>query len=575
MIHEANRDPGFATPLGSGPPVSPNTNPGGVYFVVPPWPSLRRLTARSSTCSPGRRSRSIALPRNIAEWFTNLSNGGTGPGPESEPLWEPWRPVDVGSPSPRRAAAAGTPMTVLPKKATLNERQRRLLEFLKEQERRNATFGPDEIAAATGYKRDSVRTNMTEGHWSQVVVRAGKDRFRAGPVSSLSEREFHARISQSKRVQAFGYRCSNPLAAGLLSRSRDNMVLALELYNRPSLINRLDGFVMLFCAAWEQMLKAQLIERDGEDSIFHSYERGQTRRSIGLTNCIERVFDGGGPVRRNLEDIQEFRDRAVHLLMPPLQPLASRLFQAGVLNFARHFREQAGEPFVPHSAVGLLTLVNDLSDPQTVGFDAAYGAKTAEELAALIEQLSSAVRDENSWSYAVPITYRLVFSDKGVASDFTVTKLAHDALDARTIAVIEKPRERKHTHPYLPRRAVTEIGKRLEADLSTSQLAQHLGVRAGATAAFNTFDFEAVQFVERWRTANNEFHHHDDEIHRRWFSQRAIDVAVEKICKDAEYLKRARASLKASRSRSSLGSESMAPEAVATGPGPQGGRKRK
>lgn len=34
------------------------------------------------------------------------------------------------------------------------------------------------------------------------------------------------------------------------------MMLALELYNRPSLDNRLDAFVLCFCTAWEQLLKA-------------------------------------------------------------------------------------------------------------------------------------------------------------------------------------------------------------------------------------------------------------------------------------------------------------------------------
>ena len=39
------------------------------------------------------------------------------------------------------------------------------------------------------------------------------------------------------------------------------MLLALELYNRPSLDNRLDSFILCFCVAWEQLLKAMLIEK--------------------------------------------------------------------------------------------------------------------------------------------------------------------------------------------------------------------------------------------------------------------------------------------------------------------------
>lgn len=39
------------------------------------------------------------------------------------------------------------------------------------------------------------------------------------------------------------------------------MMLALELYNRPSIENRMDAFVMCFCTSWEQLLKAILIEK--------------------------------------------------------------------------------------------------------------------------------------------------------------------------------------------------------------------------------------------------------------------------------------------------------------------------
>jgi hypothetical protein len=138
------------------------------------------------------------------------------------------------------------------KKTGLNARQSLFFEFLKTKERAGAEFSTSDIVFATGWKLDSLRTNLSEGHWHRIVSKEGKDRFRAVGVLGLTEREFHARISQSKRVQSFAYSLTNQLAGTLLSRSRDNMLLALELYNRPSLANRLDGFVTLFCIAWEQ-----------------------------------------------------------------------------------------------------------------------------------------------------------------------------------------------------------------------------------------------------------------------------------------------------------------------------------
>ncbi len=429
-----------------------------------------------------------------------------------------------------------------PKRPGLSQRQKKLLEFLKSHEKSQEQFTADDIAEATGLKLDSVRAYISEGHWNRVLVREGK-RFRTGHgVSALSEREFQARISQSKHVQSFAYGVTNALAASLLGRSRDNMVLALELYNRPSLANRLDGFVMLYCAAWEQMLKAELIERDGEDSIFIPQKEGQQRRSIGLTEAIARILSSGTPVRANLEDIQEIRDRAVHLLIPQLQPVVARLFQSGVYNFASHFKALSGEAFVPHSAVGLLTLVADGDMSAPVNLDAAYGVTTRNEVNALFERLSKSIQNANSWEYAVPLEYRLMFSDKEGLADVVLTKAGHDALDARKLIVVEKTKDRRHTHPHLPRKAVALVAEGLRAELTEAQLSKHLVSTVKGGARFSDHDFQAIAWKEKWRNSNNEFHHHEQDIARRWYSQKAVDRAVELICKDPNYLKRARES---------------------------------
>ncbi|MBN1654855.1 MAG: DUF3644 domain-containing protein [Deltaproteobacteria bacterium] len=428
------------------------------------------------------------------------------------------------------------------KKIGLNSRQKRFFEFLKRKERAADRFSTRDIVSATSWKPDSVRTNLSEGHWHRIIAKEGRDLFRALGVLKLTEREFHARISQSKRVQSFAYGLANPLAGSLISRSRDNMLLALELYNRPSLANRLDGFVTLFCAAWEQLLKAQLIERDGEDSIFRKEKQGQVRRSISLAECISRVFSSPSPMRRNLEEISDLRDRAVHLLVPQLQPIAARLFQAGVFNFARYFRGFAGEPFIPPSSVGLLTLVLDADESTVINLRAAYGLKTGEEVQNLIDRLSKCIDSETSWEYAIPISYHLVFSDKGGLADFSLTKIAQDAVDSRPLAVIEKVRDREHTHPYLPNKAAQMVDQNLRSELTTTQLERRLVARVGGSPAFILHDFQAIVAKEGWRNSNNEFHHHLKDVRRRWYSQRAIDTAVERICKDEDFLRNARES---------------------------------
>ncbi|WP_223863166.1 DUF3644 domain-containing protein, partial [Enterobacter hormaechei] len=47
---------------------------------------------------------------------------------------------------------------------------------------------------------------------------------------------------------------------GLLKRSLDAFILSLEVYNRPSLDNRVEAFCILSINAWELLLKAELIK---------------------------------------------------------------------------------------------------------------------------------------------------------------------------------------------------------------------------------------------------------------------------------------------------------------------------
>lgn len=55
----------------------------------------------------------------------------------------------------------------------------------------------------------------------------------------------------------------------LLEKSQEAFILAIELFNRPTIRYRVEGCAFFLCNAWELMLKAYLIKRDGYKSIFY------------------------------------------------------------------------------------------------------------------------------------------------------------------------------------------------------------------------------------------------------------------------------------------------------------------
>lgn len=73
----------------------------------------------------------------------------------------------------------------------------------------------------------------------------------------------------------------------LLEKSKEAFILAIEIYNKPTIKYRVEGFSLFICNAWELMLKAYMTKVFGENSIYY---RDNPNRTLSLENCIEKSF---------------------------------------------------------------------------------------------------------------------------------------------------------------------------------------------------------------------------------------------------------------------------------------------
>ena len=107
----------------------------------------------------------------------------------------------------------------------------------------------------------------------------------------------------------------------LLEKSKECFVLAIEIYNKPTIRYRVEGFALFICNAWELMLKAHLIRRDGLGSI---YFKDNPTRTISLEGCLRKIYTNEKtPLRRNLEKIIELRNTSTHFITKfAVKPLA-------------------------------------------------------------------------------------------------------------------------------------------------------------------------------------------------------------------------------------------------------------
>lgn len=124
---------------------------------------------------------------------------------------------------------------------------------------------------------------------------------------------------------------TNELVKNMVNKSKEAFSLAIEIYNKPTIKYRVEGFAFFICNAWELMLKAYLIKTNGYNSIYY---KDKPDRTISLSECIKRIFTNNkDPLRLNLEKIIELRDTSTHFITEEYEMVYVILFQACILNF--------------------------------------------------------------------------------------------------------------------------------------------------------------------------------------------------------------------------------------------------
>ncbi len=400
--------------------------------------------------------------------------------------------------------------------------------FLQEKERKDQVFSAEDIAKATTYElKGTVKTNLGKPVWRNVIQKVGPNQYRAVNVGGLSEPEFAQRISVNQQLEAPAD--SNPpstLTERLYAKARENFILALELYNRPSLLNRLEAFAMLHCTAWEQLLKGRLIKEKGDAFIFR-----KDGRTIGLGECCEAQFKKRNDrIWQNIEAIAELRNMSTHLIMPELGVAYSPIFQAGVVNFLRTYRSWAANDAIPPHAIGLLTLTTGAQAPSAIDLATKYGKDLGEQVAAIINQVTFRIEADNHPEFAIVVRHQMKFGS-GNDVDFTLEQLI---AKGGNMAIIEKPRDA--TDDLLAGQVVEAVNKLLKDQLPLAIRRAIFTYKGKVSDMMNPSDFNVLCADQKWKASNNQYHQHHGPLNRGTFTIRSVHWIVDKLKDQNDYL---------------------------------------
>lgn len=123
----------------------------------------------------------------------------------------------------------------------------------------------------------------------------------------------------------------NDLINSFLNKSEEAFLMAIEIYNKPTIKYRLEGFAFFICNAWELLLKAKML-KNGEN-IYYS---DKPNRTISLSTCVSHIFTNDkDPVRKNLEIIISLRNTSTHFVIKEMDSIYLPFMQANVLNYSQ------------------------------------------------------------------------------------------------------------------------------------------------------------------------------------------------------------------------------------------------
>lgn len=302
----------------------------------------------------------------------------------------------------------------------------------------------------------------------------------------------------------------------LLDKSKEAFIMAIEIYNKPSIKYRVEGFSFFICNAWELMLKSYMIKKFGDDSIHY---KDNPTRTIAFENCIKKVFTNDkDPLRKNLEKIIELRNTSTHFVIEEYEMVYIPLFQAAVFNFIEKMQIFHNIDMTEIIPQNFLTLTVSYSSFNVDEIRAKYPKEIAEKLIGKNEMLIPIINENNS-HFAIRVDHHYyITKNKDEAS---VIIGIDNIKSTEKVKIVKQLQDPNDIYKYTAKKCWFEINRRLE--------------KLKINISFNKYHFNL--FCDYYGIKENEKLCYVSRMFSRpqySYSLQTIDFIVDEIKKDPE-----------------------------------------
>ena len=245
----------------------------------------------------------------------------------------------------------------------------------------------------------------------------------------------------------------------LIDKSVESFLLGLEIYHKPTIMYRVEGFSFFVCNAWELMLKAHLIKSQGASAIYYKKDPSRT---ISLEDCIKKVFTNkNDPLRLNLEKIIELRNTSTHFVVEEFETIYAPLFQSCVMNFSEKlfkFHDVNTHKYISQSFLTLRLSPKELSEQDVV---AKYPDDIAQKLISTKSKLSGMSQGVNDSSFSVVIDHQFYITKNRDAAS-AIVKI--DNSSNTPVKIVKEVKNPNETHKFNMKKCVEQIRSRIKKE---------------------------------------------------------------------------------------------------------------
>ena len=304
----------------------------------------------------------------------------------------------------------------------------------------------------------------------------------------------------------------------LVDKSIEAFIMGLEIYNKPTIKYRIEGFSFFICTAWKLMLKAELLNRN--EDIYYSDKSGRT---LSLEPTIKKIYsDKNTRVRLNLEKIIELRNISTHFITEDYEAKYAPLFQACVLNFVNEIKRFHNIDISNYISQNFLTITANYEPLSNEQIRLKYPPEIAERFIQQSNQIDVLTQEYDSDKFAIPIKQNLYITKKKDEADFVIAMASESP---NKVAIVKELKDPANTHKYAFNNVIAVVNNRLSKS----------NIKLGYKNGFNSYVLNLfIEFYDIKSDNKYSYKHSLGNSTSYTYSERLIDFIINEIKKNPD-----------------------------------------